>query len=116
MQDKHFLNFFTTLNHFLPNANPFMKKVLLDPNLIYTLSEWICFEPNYGAPLLAFQFNYGISCDCYVHYRSRTSDSICQLKIGIPVFRFYPQIFYLNLENAVFRCGRSDVVEKYRYT
>ena len=76
-----------------PNGHPFIKKVLIDPNLIYTLSQYPSFGSNYGAPLLVFQFNYGILFERYTHYRFKSIDNSFSLKSGIPVLlvpRFSP--------------------------
>ena len=78
--------------------SPFIKKVLIYPNLIHTFSKHISFGSNSGAPLLAFQLNYVISSDCYIHYKFKGSNSIFPLKTGIPVFLVHPQIFSVKLE------------------
>lgn len=94
-------------------ADLFAKKVLIDPNLIHALSEYISHGPNYGAPLLAYHFEYGISCHRYTRYQFKRSDNIFMLKTGIPFFCVNPEIFDVRFEKVISKCGRTDIAEKY---
>ena len=84
------------------------KKVCLDPNLIHTLCT-----PNLIHRCLLSNLTkvYRVT-DCTQCW-FKSSDSIFKLKTGISLFRFYPQTFSVKQEKAVFRYGRTYIVEKY---
>ena len=85
---------------------------MLDPNLIRTL-----FTPNLTHRCLLSNLTavYCVRYIDYTHFRFKSSHSIFQLKTGILIFHFYPQILTVKQEKAVFRYGWTDIVEKYRY-